>query len=144
MKITEEQYQELIKATRPVANGLNMEILGENPDKSIYESVRYIEVSHKILFSEFKNEIVALVNPLTREWAHEKFVEKEKKYYWTSKKTDNAGFAKRLYKDEDGMIVDHGIKKCDSDSDVNCSEKLTKTEIKSWGYDPDMFARKEV
>ena len=131
MKFTEEQYQEIINFDDfEVVYRLGL------ADSFVGEIITFINKN------DLHAEAMALANPLTREWAHDKFVEKEKRYYWTGSKEDNVGFVKRLYKDDDGMIIDHGIRKEDTDKAED--EQLTESEIKAWGYNPDMFDREEV
>lgn len=84
---------------------------------------------------------MALANPETRDLAYDKYVEKEKKYYWTSKKEDENGLRKRLYKKvrsasvrdyfEDEFLYDE-------------NEQLTEAEIREWGYMPEAFEKVEV
>lgn len=144
MKFTEEQYQKIV--------GIQEESF---PKTIIAEGIPINDggfwkvVSEKMpLLSEYVSnndlhfELAAIANPLTREWAHDKFVEKDKKYYWTGNKVDNVGFIKRLYKDDDGMIIDHVIRK--EDTDKSEDEQLTESEIKAWGYNPEMFDREEI
>jgi len=128
-KITEEQYREIIRTC-------------ENNSGYDNKVLSVIRVVDKFNGSLNYHEAFALVNPVTSEWAHDKFVEKEKKNYWTGNKEDNAGFVKRLYKDEEGMVVDKGIRKGDTDKDEN--EQLTESEIKAWGYNHEMFDKEEV
>ncbi|MDI6553130.1 hypothetical protein [Leuconostoc falkenbergense] len=133
MKFTEEQYQKIVSISKLPQR-----------ETEIEETINYVQ---DIGFNtEFDEDIIdmalAISNPLTREWAHDKFVVKEKKYYWTGNKEDNVGFVKRLYKDDDGMIIDHGIRKGDTDKAED--EQLTESEIKAWGYNPDVFDREEV
>lgn len=116
-KFTEEQYQKIIEkwdgeisyieATKAVVSYLAVEDLGYS----------------------ISNQALALANPLTREWAHDQFVEKEKKYYWISNKNNAFG----LY-ETDGVVL---LKATDW-------APLTESEIKSWGYNPEMFDKEEV
>ncbi|CAK1234240.1 hypothetical protein LMG30234_GAICNKDF_00577 [Fructobacillus fructosus] len=81
--------------------------------------------------------VLAIANTLTREWAHDKFVEKEKKYYWVSNKSDNEGNFPALYKNELGIVIFEV-------REVGVISRLTISEIEEWGYNPDMFDREEV
>lgn len=80
-----------------------------------------------------EDEALAIANPLTREWAHEQFVEKEKKYYWSTKNKNKKGKPMTLFKSNGGIAQMTGTK-----------HALTETEIKSWGYNPEMFDKEEV
>lgn len=133
MKFTEEQYQEIIEAWEG-------ECSYPNAMKAVIEKIN----GYASLLPDFNttNKAIVIANPLTREWAHEQFVEKEKKYYWTGSKENNDGFVKRLYKYGDGMIVDHSIRKEYTDKAED--EQLTESEIREWGYNPEMFDKEEV
>ena len=85
---------------------------------------------------------LAISNPLTREWAHDKFVEKEKKYYWNSIKTDSADNHLRLFRHENGVISVYS--RFEPANNINEDEQLTESEIREWGYNPEMFDREEV
>lgn len=127
-KFTEEQYQKIIEkwdgeisyieATKAVVSYLAVEDLGYS----------------------ISNQALALANPLTREWAHDKFVEKEKKYVWRSKIENSAGEEKRLYDTADG-ISDSFI---DKDTPSHNGNRITETEVKKWGYNPEIFNKDEV
>ena len=127
-KFTEEQYQQIVEAwdndgDYNDALSLVIEVVDDFEDGYSY------------------NEALTLANPKSREWAHEHFVEKEKKYVWTSKKhvTRNGnGFEihKRLYRTLNGDISDVLKGK---DDDIYEEEYLTETEIREWGYNPEMF-----
>lgn len=129
-KFTEEQYQQIIEIADeyfpytilyPNYDKGFMDILYEQ-DKNIYELVSYEDLEEKV---------IAIVNKLTREWAHEQFVEKEKKYVWYLK--DN-----NFYR-----LTNHG-----GATQVNIShsteDELTESEVKKWGYNPEMFDKEEV
>lgn len=141
-KFTEEQYQEIVEIADEYQGDSAFGIIGDTTQNSIGAEFYETELVNEIDFYENSKEMMAIVNPLTREWAHEQFVEKEKKYYWTSKKEDISNFVKRIYKDRYDMISDHSMMKNDISNDVD--EQLTENEIKAWGYDPDMFDKEEV
>ena len=82
---------------------------------------------------------MAIANPLTRELAHNKYVEKEKKYVWESKQETAGGGVKRLYDAAIG-ITDSFVGKTDTTHNDNW---ITETEVKKWGYDPSKFTRIE-
>jgi hypothetical protein len=142
MKFTEEQYQKIVEIADDFEENGGLGILDTLNSHTIGDRLFLTDLAVEIEFQPNSGIIMAIANPLTREWAHDKFVEKEKRYYWTGNKVDNAGFVKRLYKDDDGMIVDHGFRK--EDKDKGEDEQLTESEIKSWGYNPEMFDREEV
>lgn len=112
MKFTEEQYQKIVDAW-------DKQILYKSATQSVIDEL-------KVGYLNMGDQALALANPLTREWAHDKFVEKEKKYYWTHKKGNHIG-----------IYEDNGL--------VFLKERhwapLTESEIKAWGYNPEMFDR---
>ena len=115
-KITEEQYREIIRTY-------------ENNTGYGNKVTAIIRV-----FNDFENylifnEVLALANPVTREWAHDKFVEKEKKYYWKL----NGLYLRKDYSD-DSIIFDSHMYKY----------SLTESEVREWGYNPEMFDKEEV
>lgn len=144
MKFTEEQYQKIV------------EIQEESFPKTIISEGRLINeggfwkvVSEKMpLLSEYVSdndlhfELAAIANPLTREWTHDKFVEKEKKYYWNSIKTDLAGYHSRLFRAENDNVISYS--RAELANNINEDEQLTESEIKAWGYNPDMFDREKI
>lgn len=121
-KFTEEQYQEII-------NFEDFEVVYRLGivDSFVGEIIPFIDNN------ELQQEAMALANPLTREWAHDKFVEKEKKYYWSTKKKSKKGKPMNLLKSAGGIAQVIGQK-----------HALTETEIREWGYNPDMFDKEEV
>lgn len=132
MKFTEEQYQKIIKIWN---------------NNSLSHEQKVSDISYLVLnFGGFMmysvNQALALANPLTREWAYEQFVEKEKRYVWTSKKkTDASDLFMRLFKSKRGYI---GSTVVIENDDTGLDEKLTESEIREWGYDPERFDKEEV
>lgn len=119
-KFTEEQYQEIIKAWGNEAGYV----------KGIQAVVDYLS---SLEMSFMVDEAVALANPRTRLGAHEQFVEKEKKYYWTTKKKNGQGKSMNLFHGAGGIVQMIGPK-----------QLLTESEIREWGYNPEMFDKEEV
>lgn len=123
-KFSESQYQEIVQA---------------------WESVRgFVEATASIieLVDDFEeglgyNEALALANPKSREWAHELYVEKESRYYWTSLKKDEYGA--HWYLMWDVAVIMMG-----DERQFGLDEQLTESEVREWGYDPDKFTRQGV
>jgi len=89
--------------------------------------------------TEVLDRALVISNPLTRDIGRERYVEKEKKYYWTTKKLDKYGVRGRLYKTTDDTIQSY------FDAILNdTDEQLTEAEIREWGYNPVMFDKEEV
>ena len=118
-KFTEEQYQKIIRTYESSSEYVN----------AIRLVLNYIDELTWLGYEE----ALAVANPLTREWAHDKFVEKEKKYYWKNKKTNKQANPMRLFHGSGGIVQMMGPK-----------EGLTESEIKAWGYNPEMFDKEEV
>ncbi|MBS0957219.1 hypothetical protein JK162_01720 [Leuconostoc pseudomesenteroides] len=138
MKFTEEQYQKIVETSDKAFKEWNFGLLNSN---AICDFRGMFEKMHFNLIEDW-DKISALANPLTREWAHDKFVEKEKEFYWTSKKQDINGDFARLYKCGSEMISNYSMMK--PKNNINSDEQLTESEIKAWGYNPEMFDREEV
>lgn len=140
-KFTEEQYKKLVF--------LQKEYFYNNvlyPDKDFKSLVGTIRIDEKSLYNfivyyGLENQTVALMNPLTREWAHDQYVEKEKLYVWHSKKINNHGKSIRLFKYTNQSIGSFLANRSDK---VTEDEHLTESEIKAWGYKPEMFDKEEV
>ena len=131
MKFTEEQYQKIVEIQE---ESFPTTIISEG--MHINDGGFWKVVSEKMpLLSEYVSnndlhfELVAIANPITREWAHDKFVEKEKEFYWKLKDNLEFGLA------SDGIVINIGLNK---------KSKLTESIIKAWGYNPEMFDREEV
>ncbi|MFT8756197.1 hypothetical protein [Leuconostoc pseudomesenteroides] len=146
MKFTEEQYQKIVETVNKyqdfgcfyyVQNGW----VESKPTDTFNELIEAL--SHTVSGESEVNRMLALANPLTREWAHDKFVEKEKKYLWSSKKIDKDNNVLTLYKDEEGM-VSTSYRKVSESNLRNEDNWITESEIKAWGYNPDMFDREEI
>lgn len=131
-KFTENEYQKIVDCFDKLKKEYNMGILNPNVTLHFQE-----ELFNFDLINDWP-EIVAIANPATREEAKEKYVEKEKKYHWISKKRFNNGEYKVLVKSSDGHPIDMyhpSSKPCDS---------FTETEVREGCYNPDMFDREEV
>ena len=118
-KITEEQYQKIVEIVKRYHDDKikKTDVLSYMYDDFELKGDEDAQVFDKVL---------ALANPLTREWAHDKFVDKEKKYYWKL----NCLY---LVKDNfDGSIIFDSYKTL-----------FTESEIKAWGYNPEMFDKEE-
>lgn len=128
MKFTEEQYREIIRTY-------------ENNSGYDNKAMAVIRVVDSFNDSLSYNEALALANPAVRELAHDRFVEEEKRYAWTLIKVDKRGIKMHLYKDYFGRI--HSFFSV-TNVNIDDSEKLTESEIREWGYNPDMFDKEEV
>ena len=129
MKFTEEQYRKIVSAW-------------DFEDTYAEATQAVVDVISVFVTELLQDEALALANPLTREWAHEQFVEKEKKYVWTSKKMSSDGTRLRLQNTgTNGVVRAYGKYK---DRKADLTEHLTESEIKAWGYNPEMFDKEEV
>lgn len=130
MKFTEEQFNRLVEIQEDQYQ-VDLFLAPRDDYSSIGDTVAQTDNDLEFFISQYDlgNEAVALMNPLTRELAHDQYVEKEKKYYWTSKKGNNVG----IY-EMDGIIF---LKE-------RYWAPLTESEIKAWGYNTEMFDKKEL
>lgn len=141
-KFTEEQFKKLVKIQEKYFsnNLLTYGMDGENPNQAISEYDNKLRLF--IWVEDLLNEAIAIMNPVTREWAHDKFVEKEKKYYWTSKDGTKSGkMHRRLYKGGFSKIHDIYIEDNYPKSE---NEELTESEVMSSVYNQEMFDKEEV
>ena len=131
-KFTEEQYQKIVDFQEKNYNFNTLE-----GSEGYVFWLRLINIEPDIAKFARDNELigklVALANPVTREWAHEQFVEKEKKYYWSTKKKNGQGKSMNLFYGAGGISQMIGPK-----------QLLTESEIREWGYNPEMFDKEEV
>ena len=141
-KFTEEQYQKIVDLQK---SSYSWSILEEFTDFSFWQSL--ISVDKKLTGfiheNNLQDELAAIANPLTREWAHDKFVEKEKKYYWTSKKQDGVNDVVVLRKFDTNMVIGQP-KNIKEPVLRNIEFCLSESEIREWGYNPEMFNKEEV
>jgi len=119
-KFTEEQYQEII----------NFEDFETVYRLGLVDSF-VGEIIPFISNNDLQQEAMAISNPLTREWAHDKFVEKDKKYMWKLKSKHEIYLCYLL---GSRSIIP---------SNINFAF-LTESEVKEWGYNPEMFDKEEV
>lgn len=116
-KFTEEQYQNII--------GVDFGSMDEQKSKDVL----YVALDTFDIKQETLNLARALSNPLTREWAHDKFVEKEKHYIW---KLNGLYLVKST---GDGSIFF---------GSSDAAMALSEPQIKEWGFNPKMFNKEEV
>jgi len=137
-KFTEEQYKELVRIQEDKFqdNVLELGFRGVSLKQSIPVGIR-----NMIIENGLHNKAIALMNPVTREWAHDKFVEKENQYVWNSKNDTRYGDSVRLYKDDEDDIS-HSI--VEKQSPVQSYELLTLSEVADSIYDINKFDKEEV
>lgn len=123
-KFTESQYQEIVQAWESVGG-------------FVEETASVIELVDDFEDDLGYNEALALANPKSRERAHELYVEKESKYYWTSLKKDE--YSVHWYLMRDVAVIMMG-----DERQFGLDEQLTESEVREWGYDPDKFTRHRV
>ena len=130
-KFTEEQYQKIVKIADEYQKHSAFGIIGDPTQQSIgaifYESELCLEID----FEENAKEMMAIANQITREWAHEQFVEKEKRYVWRLK-TDN------------DMVVSKTTNNWYLDKLPTLNKGFTEAEIKNSPFYPKWFDKEEV
>lgn len=132
-KFTEEQYHKIIKAWR------SRNTYGNKTDAVIDCLIDDLNLDAMLM----GEKALAIANQLTREWAHEQFFEKEKRYVWTSKEGVYNDFYKRLYMHANGYICEVIINQKEF-SMPNKIDHLTEQEVRDFGYNPEMFDKEEV
>ncbi|MCK8626681.1 hypothetical protein [Fructobacillus cardui] len=133
-KFTEEEYQKIVEIADAYFGQHKSEVATVNL-KNIYDYIYYNETVESEKIKDLNQELALIALPKSRDWAHEQFVEKEKKYHWRYKKTDEDGEAWYLMKDF-GLIV--------LECTANWHDMLTEKEIIEAGYNPDMYEKEEV
>lgn len=132
MKFTEEQFNTLVRFQEDqYPDGLyfgakdylgsidcTLAHIGDNLQWFIYQN-------------NLGNEAVAIMNPVTREWAHEQFVEKEKKYVWRLK-SDNY------------LVISNLNGEWFLDKTPSDIEYFSEKEIENSPFKPDWFNKEEV
>lgn len=126
-KFTEEQYQKIVEIADGYIIDSDFGIMGDIIQKPIGAEFYETDLSVEIDFQINAEEIMVIANPLTREWGHDHFVEKEKKYFW---KRNGLYLTKDNF---DGSIIFDSYKSL-----------FTESEIIFWGYNPKMFDKEEV
>lgn len=117
MKFTEEEYKEIVYM---------FSVAGDSEEETRLVAEYVSSINH----SSDYYKALAIANPLTREWAHEQFVEKEKRYVWRDKYT---GYV--IYK----MLNDWSL------SATALGEKhFTETEINNSPFKPEWFDKEEA
>ncbi|CAK1255311.1 hypothetical protein R55214_HHFBAMCI_01702 [Fructobacillus evanidus] len=134
-KFTEEEYQKIAEIADKTIKGI---YFGSSPVRNFWNELSDSLVGEKYFLCTYGKEIFAIANPATRDWAHEQFVEKEKKYYWTTKNKDKNGNVMYLKRDPSGSIerVPHAFH--------GENERLTEPEVIAEGYNPDYYEKEEV
>lgn len=127
---TEEQYKKITDCFDKLRLDYNYGLLN-----SLLVDKLQQELSGTVNINIYWPKIVAIANPATREEAKEKYVEKEKKFIWKNKKTDDSNDHFYLQKIIGAIITTYSYAS---------AGKLTESEIRDWGYNPDMFDREEV
>lgn len=134
-KFTEDEYQLIISLFDGwLGDGTTLTVA----IRSIAESPIFYELTEKYKyeysFSRIKEIVILLAIHESRAWAHDQFVEKEKKYHWKYKFLDEEGDTWYLEEDSGLIVPDH-------------SERIysfTEKEVIEAGYNPDMYEKEEV
>lgn len=133
-KFTEAEYQKIVEIAdlyfeqhKSLGAPVNL--------KNIYDYISYNELVESKKIKDLNQELVLIALPKSRDWAHDQFVEKEKKYYWRYKKLDEDGESYYLF-DDFGIIT--------LEMNAGCYMPFTEKEVIEAGYNPDMFDKEEV
>lgn len=131
-KFTEKQYNMLVEIQEDqYSDDLFFE--SKSYENSIAYTVaqKYDVLKWFIDTNDLGNEAVALMNPLTREWAHDKFIEEEERFLFTK------------IKKVDGDILN--LNQLDGDVhiylDGDDPTPLTIKQVEEYGYNLDAFTK---
>jgi len=132
-KFTEEQYKEIIRTY-------------ENNSGYDNKAMAVIRVVDNFNDSLSYNEAFALANPVTRELAHEQFVEEEKRYVWKTKALDHSDYpvANVLMMTRFKSVSSNSEEYADSVYMIHKEYHLTESEVKKWGYDVSRLDKFEI
>ena len=137
-KFTQEQYQKIIEIAYEYKINSAFGIIGDTTQKSIGAEFFETDLNVEIDFYDNAEEIMALVNPLTREWAHDKFVYEEPKFHFILKDIrDSKDKQYHLVKNGTGAIILYPFRGADKPA-------FKESEIIKWGFNPKAFDREEV
>lgn len=139
-KFTEEQYHKIVEIADEYQSHSAFGIIGDVTQKSIGAEVYESELCVEIDFYENAKEIMAIANPLTREWAHDQFVEKEPEFHFILKNMyDSDDWRYHLVRNRSDAIILFRFSEEKYDR-----PKFKESEIKAWGFNPEMFDKEEV
>ncbi|CAK1227357.1 hypothetical protein R55227_BLOPHJLP_00253 [Fructobacillus tropaeoli] len=135
-KFTEEEYRKIVEIADKYFVQKKL-VVAPVIIKYIYDDLFSDKTVENEKVRGLSQELSLIAFPKSRDWAHDQFVEKEKKYYWKSKKTDKNGLFK--------TIIEHTVGYPTDSYYINANPAaFTESEIREWGYNPDMFDREEV
>lgn len=88
------------------------------------------------------NQAILLAIPESRKWAREKYVMKEPRFSWVSKKADDRSFHLLLHQDEDGMVTSEP--KLLGEIVLQPRNYINTSALIEWGYEPERFNKELV
>lgn len=139
-KFTEEEYQKIVEiADRLLDDKNRADIELSTLDEIYFRIQKSSNAEENNKFKDLNQELALIALPKSRDWAHEQFVEKEKKYYWVSKKTDEDGDYIHICGDRIGRPSNFYSPKRSPIGFL-----FTESEVKAAGFNPDMFNKEEV
>ncbi|MFL2066991.1 hypothetical protein ACEN3O_01565 [Leuconostoc mesenteroides] len=130
MKFTEEHFNKLVMLQEKEYPN-NVYSSSRSGYNNIDEALKKydLELYRFVEDNDLENQVVALMNLETREWAHDQFVEKEKRYIWKL----NGLYLVKSTGDGSIFFGSH-----------DASMALSTSQVMEWGYNPKMFDREEV
>lgn len=137
-KFTEAEYQKIVEiADRRLNNTSVIEVyILDNIYLDVQKSSTNEEQNK---FKELNQQLALIAIPKSRDWAHEQFVEKGKKYRWRHKKNDNEGDPVYIDIDDYGVMAPHSF----YSHQIDC-QAFTESEVIEAGYNPDYYWKEEV
>jgi len=137
-KFTEKQYQVMVNVSDEYQDKTVYGIIGGGAAKTIGSELYETTLSLEIDFYAEAKEIMAIANPLTREWAHEQYVEREPVFHFTLKDARDSNDGQyHLVKNGKGAIILYPFGGADKPT-------FKESEIREWGFNPEMFDKEEL
>lgn len=130
-KFTEEQYQKIVSIGQSYHDD-RVTLITKVMD------YMYDYFGFKGVDTEPLDQAISIANPLTREWAYDKFVEKESEFHFILKDTrDLQDRRYHLVRNGRGAIILYPFGGDDK-------PVFKESEIKKWGFNLKAFEREEV
>ncbi|CAK1250170.1 hypothetical protein R53140_OCIKHKEL_01351 [Fructobacillus fructosus] len=140
-KFTEEEYQKIVEiADRLLDDKNRADIELSTLDEIYFRIQKSSNAEENNKFKDLNQELALIALPKSRDWAHEQFVDKEKKYYWRRKKNDKDDDSVYLDIDAYGVMAPHSF----YSHQIDYLPSFTESEVIEAGYNPDYYWKEEV
>ncbi|MCT4381591.1 hypothetical protein [Leuconostoc pseudomesenteroides] len=138
MKFTEEQYQKIVDVADKYIKKSGWGLIGTNLDAPIGTIFEETDLMGQVEFEYVNQEMMAIANPLTREWARDNFVEEEKKSHFVLKDVrDDNGNLYHLIENSGAVVLNPWL-------NSGYQPKIKESDVRKWGFNPEIFDREEA